>query len=274
MEKDANVLEPGVQTTNNLWIMAGGCINPEEGKGCLVIEKWVFNAYDSDSPNDLDTEPEGLGAWEERIAYEHKILGVTPVPDVTWIESGGRFANCTATVLTENWILSSCVTKDDPAVPGIQPGPNGDGIIEKIYIVPNVSDLIYRDLFRATKDNGVVTDIIDENCEVTDTLAEAIPGTLPGGLTQTCGDVHITVRMLQGDIDLDCDVDVVDEQRMAFRYGSSLGLQLYDQWYDLEPKYTDGDIDIKDIQFIFGRHNSTCQAPIPDDQSLPVPPPQ
>lgn len=269
MEKDANVLEAGVQTENNLWITKSGCLSAEEGKGCLVIEKWVFNAWDTDSPNDSDSEPEGLGAWEEQIKFEHKILAVTPVPSNEWLESGGRVANCTATVLTENWILTGCVTKDDPSEPGIQPGPNGDGLIERIIIVPLSDDLIYRDGFRPTKDNGVITDIVDENCEVTDVLAEPIPGTLPGGLTQTCGDAHITVRMLQGDLDLDCDVDVVDDQAIAFRYGSFLGLQLYDQWYDLEPKYADFDVDIKDIQFVFGRNGSTCQAPIPDDQASP-----
>ena len=274
MEKDANVLEAGVQTANNLWIMKAGCVVPEEGKGCLLIEKWVFNAVDTDSPNDSDEDPEGVGAWEEQIKYPHKIVDVTASPDNTWLESGGRIANCTMVIMTENWILTGCVTKDDPAEPGMQLGPNGDGLIETILVAPDTSDLIYRDGFRPTKMNGVIADIIDENCEVTDTLAEEIPGTLPGGLTTTCGDAHITVRMLEADLDLDCDVDVLDDQAIAFRYGSFFGLQLYDQWFDLEPKYTDFDIDIKDVQFVFGRNYSTCQAPIPDDQANPVPPPQ
>jgi hypothetical protein len=274
MEKDCDVLTPDVQTECNLWVMAAGCTVAEEGKGCLKIEKWVFNAIDTDSTNDLDEVPEGLGAWEERIAFDHKILDVSAVPDNTWLESGGRIAHCEFTLVTENYILIGCVSKDDPEVDGQQPGPMGDGLIEVITINPRTSDLIYRDLFRPTKDNGIVTDIIDENCEVTDTLAEWIPGTSPGGLTATCGDVHITVRMLQGDLDLDCDVDVIDDQMIAFRYGAAFGLQLYDGWFDLEPKYTDFDIDIKDLQFVFGRNYSTCQAPIPDDQAIPVPPPQ
>ncbi|MDI6858179.1 MAG: DUF11 domain-containing protein [Dehalococcoidia bacterium] len=274
MEKDANVLVEGVQTAANLWIMKSGCVVPEEGKGCLLIEKWVFNAVDIDSPNDSDEDPEGVGAWEEQIKYPHKIVDVIASPDNAWLESGGRIANCTMTIMTENWILTGCVTKDDPAEPGMQLGPNGDGLIETILVVPDTNDLIYRDGFRPTKMNGVIADIIDENCEVTDTLAEEIPGTLPGGLTQTCGDAFITVRMLEGDLDLDCDVDVLDDQAIAFRYGSFFGLQLYDQWFDLEPKYTDFDIDIKDLQFVFGRNYSTCQAPIPDDQAKPVPPPQ
>ena len=162
------------------------------------------------------------------------------------------------------------MSKDDQANPG-RPGPNGpaspSGRVMRIYVVPQLSDLIYRSDFRATKDNGIVTDIVDDNCEVTDTQGEQIPGTLPGQLTSVCGDVHITIRMLEGDSDLDCDVDVLDDQAMGFRYGAQLGGQTYDRWYDLEPKWSDDDIDIKDLQFVFGRNNSTCQNPIPDDQA-------
>jgi len=44
-------------------------------------------------------------------------------------------------------------------------------------------------------------------------------------------------------------------------------------WYDLEPNTTsgDGDIDIKDLQFVFGRNYSTCENPIPNDQAIPLP---
>jgi hypothetical protein len=40
---------------------------------------------------------------------------------------------------------------------------------------------------------------------------------------------------------------------------------LYQLWYDLEPHTTgaDGDIDVKDVQFVFGRFGSKCSAPIP-----------
>jgi hypothetical protein len=271
MEKDANVLQAGVQTVNNLWLMAAGCVNPDEGKGCLDVQKWVFEAWDADSPNDSDHDPEGVGAWEEQTKFDDKIVAITPVPDNTWLESGGRIAKCSYTVLTENWILTGCVTKDDPAVPGMQLGPNGNGLIEVLHVVPQYDDLKLR--MRPTKDNGVVTDLIDENCEVADIYGEPLPGTLPGGLTKVCGDAAITVRMLEGDLNLDCAVNIIDDQRVAYRYGASFGLLLYDPWYDLEPKWADFDVDIKDLQFVFGRNYSTCQVPIPDDQS-PLPPPQ
>jgi len=296
MEKDCDTVTAGIQTNCNLWLMAPdlGCPNAAEGKGCLVINKVVAEACDGDSPNDLDTVPEGVGAWEEQIKYDHKIVRLTAEPNEAYLESGGRIAYCTMTILTENWILTGCVTKDGGAGWGA-PGPGNDcetnpdggsGIIETITVAPMTDDLIYRQGFRPGKDNGVVTDIVDENCELADTLGEGLPGGLPGGLTQVCGDVHLTVRMLEGDLNLDCAVTVLDDQAIAFRYGTFFGLALYDEWYDLGPECVDVgggqivcyglpdfDIDIKDLQFVFGRNYSTCQVPIPDNQ-LPVAPPQ
>jgi hypothetical protein len=79
------------------------------------------------------------------------------------------------------------------------------------------------------------------------------------------------VRILEGDLNLDCKVDVQDEALIAYRYGSVFGMLLYSKWYDLEPQTHDLDIDIKDMQKVFGRDGSTCQNPIPPQ--LPLPPP-
>ncbi len=125
---------------------------------------------------------------------------------------------------------------------------------------------------RPTKDNAVVTKIIDENCELSDIFGVPIPMNPDPALA--CSDVALTVRMLEGDLNLDCVVDVEDDQAIAYRYGSFFGLLLYNQWYDLEPKFADFDIDIKDLQFVFGRNYSTCQNPIPDGQADPLDPPQ
>jgi hypothetical protein len=292
MVKDCDPNTEGIQDNCNLWLMntkfAGkttpeelppaddnGCVIASEGKGCLAVDVWLKSADDEDDTNDSDDLPECLGAWEHQVRFDHKILKfVNELDPYGWLESEGRIANCTISVLTEDWILEGCVSKDDPAEPGMQLGPCGDGIIETMLIVPQTNDLIYRGVFRPTKDNGVVTNIVDDNCEITDIYGEPMADTLPGQLTPVCGDLHVTVRMLEGDTDLDCDVDVVDDQAVAFRYGASWGLQLYNQWFDLEPKYADQDIDIKDLQFVFGRNYSTCQAPIPDDQAEPVPPAQ
>jgi hypothetical protein len=142
--------------------------------------------------------------------------------------------------------------------------------LKTIRVTPD-PDMFLR--LRPTKDNGVVSTLIDENCEVADIYAsEPWPFTLPGGLTEDCTDLTVTVRMLEGDVNLDCEVNVLDMMSVAGRYGSSFGLLLYDKFYDLEPKLTDFDIDIKDVQFVFGRDGSKCQAPIPNQPpELPAP---
>ncbi len=151
--------------------------------------------------------------------------------------------------------------------------PNGgaSGLVERITITPNVGNLMTANL-RPTKDNGVLTTIAQSNCEVTDTQSEQIPGTLPGQLTPVCAGTAVTIRMLEGDLNLDCSVDVKDDQAEAFLYGSQQGMDSYNRWYDLEPASGDGDIDIKDLQFVFGRNYSTCDNPSPDDQATPVAP--
>jgi len=297
MEKDCDTVKPGLQTECNLWLVSDvDCENAtdtqkEEGKGCLVVNKEVAKACDGVSPNTLKVE--GVGAWEEQIKYDHKIVRLTAVPDNTWLSWGGlRTVDCSMTILTENWILTGCVSSGTAKGPGVpvsgtlcDDGPYGEnGLIETILVDPMTDDLIYRQGFRPGKDNGVLTDLVDENCELSNTLGEKLPGELPGGLTQVCGDVHITVRMLEGDLNLDCNVDVKDEQGIAFRYGTFFGLTLYDEWFDLAPEcfdpgdgivrcynVPDFDIDIKDLQFVFGRDGSMCQDPIPPQAPVHVP---
>lgn len=77
-----------------------------------------------------------------------------------------------------------------------------------------------------------------------------------------CGDLYVSVRILEGDVNLDCAVDVVDEQIMAFRYASVYGDLLYNPWFDLEPAGRDLDIDVLDIEKVVARDGSTCQTPI------------
>jgi len=292
MEKDANVLQPGVQATNNLWLMANGCQNATqkaEGEGCLAVDKTLSAAFDSDSCNDDDDGdglpcgdpsdpnrlpgelvdssgelPEGVGSWEEQILFDDKIVSLEVNPQNGWLQSGGRIGSCS---YSSNTVL--CVTEDDPNLGGMQLGPNGDSKIVQIIVQPRLDGLKLR--MRPTNKNGVVTSLIDANCEVGDIFGQPLPGTDPGGLTKVCSDVSITVRILEGDVNLDCVVDVSDEQAVAGRYGSTFGMLLYSPWYDLEPQLADGDIDIKDLQFVFGRDGSTCPSPIPD-QPIGSPP--
>ncbi len=68
------------------------------------------------------------------------------------------------------------------------------------------------------------------------------------------------------DFDGSGEIDVTDQQLIAYRYGAEPPSQLYDPKYDLEPwvyvwppQPVDFDIDIQDIQKIFGRDAYTCR---------------
>jgi uncharacterized repeat protein (TIGR01451 family) len=204
-------------------------------------------------------EPEGLGAFEFQLKFDHKIFDIDIDAALDW--ANGRDMDCSMTIITENDIRFGCVTTG-PLPLGF---PQVSGVLGALITVSPEADLIFR--IRPGKDNGVVRRLLDENCEIADIFGDIFPDT-NAGLTQDCTDVDVTIRRLEGDIDADCDVDVLDAQRIAFRYGSFFGQLLFDQTYDLEPFVTgDFDIDIKDLQFVFGRDGSLCSDPIPNNQN-------
>jgi len=209
---------------------------------------------------------EGLGAIEFQLKYDHKMFQEPVIDcDTALLNAPGRHVEQVVSVVTENWSLVGCVTKDD--TPG---APVPPGVLAPAGTVATVTLTIQPDLFqrlRPTKDNGVIVDLLDENCEAADIFG--MPwndnDTTQGGLLKDCGDATITIRMLEGDVDLDCQVTLADDQAVAYRYGSFFGNLLYNKFFDLEPNIApDFDIDIKDLQTVFGRNGSTCANPIPD----------
>ena len=259
MQKDVDPSTPGVDSLANLWLCEGGTCTLN-GEGELVIEEWVFNAND----------PDGLGAYEFQLKFDHKIFDIV-IEDAGFLGSTGRTVDCTMTIITENDIRFGCLSS------GSMPGPTGSGVLALIHVTPE-ADLKYR--LTPGQENGVVRTLLDENCELTDVYGDPLadssgnllPGILSGGLVAACTDASITVRILEADLNLGCEVDIIDDQMIAFRYGAVFGNEQYDPWYDLEPALKDFDIDIKDLQKVFGRSGSTCQDSIPDQPPSPPPP--
>jgi hypothetical protein len=259
--------EVNVPAQANLWLMRHpNCgpdnllppCDPNTGMGNLLIQEKASAIANGHG------DPGGLGAYEKQIKFDHKLFNLV-VTDSGFLGSTGRSVNCTMTIVTENWIMFGCVSTGD--VDG--PTATGPVTLTNILVKPQ-PDLFLR--LHPTKDSGVVSTIIDENCEWSDILGNPMAGTVNGGLVPVCTNATITVRMLEGDLNNDCNVDVLDEQGIAFRYGASLGLQLYNPYYDLQPQTADNDIDVKDLQFVFGREGSTCSVPIPDQPpSPPIP---
>jgi hypothetical protein len=56
---------------------------------------------------------------------------------------------------------------------------------------------------------------------------------------------------------------VLDWQIIEPRFGCVFGLLCYSPAYDLEPPGGDEDIDICDLQYVYGRMGSTCANPFP-----------
>ena len=261
-----------------------------DGAGCASDDGITSDSTDWDGDaQDLDTDGgeigEGLGAFEFQIKFDHKLLQ-HPTFDFsnTVLDDTGRVPNCTHDIVTENWVTVGCTSKDP--TPGDGDNPEGPSVDGPGNILADVVFQIQPDLFqriRPTKDNGARADLLDENCEAADILGSPYNAFVEpngqtespnGGLADNCTDVTVTIRMLEGDVDLDCDVDVTDDQIIAFRYGATFGVQSYVTFFDLEPNTTpaDFDVDIKDLQFVFGRNGSNCVAPIPDQDPQPMVP--
>lgn len=134
-------------------------------------------------------------------------------------------------MITENWAFFGCLSKSEPPgrdqIPFVR-GEDGFSDWVSLGTLTVQPDLFQR--LRPTKDNGVVTDLLDENCEVADAFGMPWPGSVQGGLQPDCGDLTLTIRMLEGDINLNCEVDLADDQEIAFRYGSFFGNLLYNNF--------------------------------------------
>jgi hypothetical protein len=265
----------------NLWICEapGSCFGPGEGE-LRVIER-AENVHTGDQNG--DSIEDGLGAYEFTVEYDHFVIqSVNPCDIVFGVGSPpGAGANrgpvdeldssaenpdcfgdagpaapgtCSLSLVLENLVHFGCVTG------GETPGPTGDFDLASLWLIPHPD--LANDLFPGNN-NGVLTVIKDNGCELVDIYGHPVSGSVNGGLTPVCGDLAVTVRILEGDLNLDCSVDVTDAQLIASKYGGFFGSIVYSKWYDLEPQFHDLDIDVKDIQKVFGRQGSTCFEPVP-----------
>ncbi len=195
----------------------------------------------------------GLGSFEFGVDFNASILTVA-VQEGPFLSSTGNPTACTTTYLSLGQLRFSCAVVGTPTA-----GPEGRGVIAILEVRPRTSLNL-----RPTRSNGLVALLDDITASV---VLKDVKGT-PISLA-TVGDAIVVVRALEGDLNRDCKVNVVDDQMIAARYLAIFGMLAYDPWFDLEPSSTDGDIDIKDLQFVFGRNGSTCVAPIPSQTPPP-----
>lgn len=283
-EGNAHNVNPSIPAAN-LWL----CLAPSPcsgaGEGNLRVVERASGVQTADQNG--DSVPDGLGAYEFNVTYDNFVIqsinpcdivfGPTgagasrgPVDEVDGLNNpdcspdpgAASPGTCAPSFILENLVHFGCTTS------GAAAGPVGAMDLASLNLIPHPD--LANDLFPGN-DNGIVTVLKDTGCELVDTFGHAVQGSVNGGLTPICGDLAVTVRILEGDLDLDCKVTVADEQDLAVRYGAFFGSLLYNKYFDLEPATHDLDIDIKDLQKVFGRDGSSCQNPLPS-QPPAVPP--
>jgi len=119
---------------------------------------------------------------------------------------------------------------------GSQAGPSGEGTLATIVMTPQAQGASALTLSGLT---------------LTDSAGNAIAATTQDGA------ITINAASLNGDLNGDCSVDVVDIMQVAGRWGSQSGEVEYDEADDLDHN---GQIDVVDIMQVAGHWGESCVA--------------
>ena len=166
------------------------------GDGTLTISEEV-----SDLPPDT-----GLGAFSIGFSYPRNVVQVT-VEEGPFLGSTGRGTSCFTTE-AESFLGFHCLSS------GSNPGPTGSGILAYIHVRPR-SGVIRS----PTVGNGVLA-ILDDQTSAAG-LADVLGNSIH---VDRLGDAAVVVRALEGDLNLDCAVNVLDEQAILVPLLRSPGL--------------------------------------------------
>jgi len=225
--------------------------NPSSANLFIGGEPVVINEEVAGIPGDR-----GLGEFEFVIIFDPDLVEIS-IAEGPFLGSMGRTTSCQETRLSATEIAFACQSS------GTQRGPTGSGILASITVTPS-SGLV----LRPTIDNGVVALLDDRaaGARLVDTSGAPI-------VPEQVLDAVVIVQALEADLNQDCTVNVIDEQLESVRYPATLGSPLYDPFFDLAPQWTDADIDIKDLQFVYGRDGLVCPTPVPLPSPTPSPTP-
>jgi hypothetical protein len=216
---------------------------------------------------DKHGDPRDLGGFSFKVNYDETKVCVIIVPGQlaqAWVGGGGSciiFDSVTKPALQGSAsIACNQLGKDDVSL-----GIGGDTTTLASIIVQPMPDEY--SIMKPNNNNGNVVQLLNKACKLTDQQGDPIPPAV-GGVT--CSDADITIRYLEGDVVPDCVIDTLDTQAVAFRWGSQKGTLLFSDFFNNEPSkpQSDDDIDINDLQFVYGRFNSSCTG----TQQPPQPP--
>jgi len=264
VQKDCDSVTAGIQTVCNVFLHRQGTKIPPTTCNGSITDSTDGSTLTEQINIPISTinsklEAQTLAAFEFEVRYDSKNVCVILTPGANWLAN----ENVICTMLDDSNSTLKGIARIGCITVGKNPKPAGL-ILATIRVKPQPE--LYSQI-RPNQDNGIVVQILNQGCNLADEQGHAIP-------VFSCEDADLTFRYLEGDVDgPDCDVDVVDAQQVAFRWGVQKGSLLYNTFMDLSPSGQvkgDGRIDIKDVQFVFGRFGSTCTNPWP--AQLPVNP--
>jgi hypothetical protein len=258
--------DPGMQklpALQNLFLTRQGTKVPPptclEGDDIAVFEERLTAPIPSrPDPKDPNAQQQ-LGAFEFEIRFDSKLVCIDFEPGTAAAGMICIIEDSTNSLL-EGIARLGCVTQGKDVFPDTN---TAEGRLLATVLVRPMPELYSQ--IRPNQDNGVVSQLIDQDCELADLQGHPIP-------VSSCEDADVTIRYLEGDVSgPDCAVNALDTQTIAFRWGVTLGSLLYNPMMDVEPSGQvngDGDIDINDLQFVYGRFASDCDDPWPPQ--LPI----
>jgi hypothetical protein len=253
------VAEKGPRLQNLFLTSQGPNLQPSSCQASTDVATFAHNLTDPITTLDpKNGQLQQLGGFEFQVTFDGKMVCVN-------IEPGPATANMECTIFDkdssslENSASIHCLSKGKGNAPDTTTAQGR--LLAFVHVRPQPD--AYKFLI-ANQENGFVVPLINQNCQLADDQGHPIA-------LRGCDDAYVTLRFLEGDVHADCVVDVLDQQQIAFRWGAQSGQLLYNDRLDVEPSSPlkgDGDIDSKDLQFVYGRHGSRCSDPHPPQPAV------
>ena len=203
-------------------------------------------------------DPRAIGGFSFKVNYDETKVCVTLSP--AEVPTAGNWDCIIYDSVTKPTLQGTAtITCNQLGKAPISPPPADNLSLATVLVQPMPDEY---SIMKPNNGNGNVIQILNKACKLTDTQGDPIKQSI---ISPTCTDADVTIRYLEGDVRPDCRVDTLDTQIEAFRWGSQKGTLLYSDFFNLEPSkpQQDDDIDINDLQFVYGRFGSTCENPHP-----------
>jgi hypothetical protein len=190
--------------------------------------------------------PTAVGAFELGVLFDPSLVCADIEPGAYFQETPGGACFVSDMESEPGLERLGCIVVGDPETTSSS--------LEMMVVHVRAQPAHYATIY-AGQDNGVSAQLLAVDCHTAD---------LDGQLIEVlaCTDYNVTVRRLEGDLNGDCAVDVRDQQLLAYRLGRP-PIGPFEDRLDIEPPGGDGKLDIRDVQFVAGRHGSTCEVPLP-----------